>query len=128
MDHKGLATVGPFTPELDAVFVNVSLVPCPPQQIGPGVLPRPPDDRAGRHVLGDFLGRRKPAVWPMVWSSIPPDEMTAYRGRARRWTTCSIASGPQRPMFGSGWPDQPERVAVLAGTAVTAHGLPLGQP
>jgi hypothetical protein len=26
MDHKGLATVGPFTPELDSVFVNVSLI------------------------------------------------------------------------------------------------------
>ncbi len=41
MDHKGLATVGPFTPELDAVFVNVSLMPRPPQQITPGVLARP---------------------------------------------------------------------------------------
>ena len=36
MDHKGLATVGPFTPELDAVFVDVSLVPRPPRRIGPG--------------------------------------------------------------------------------------------
>src|SRR5271165_1407376 len=38
-DTKGLATVGPFTPEHDAVFVDVSLVPRPPQQIKPGILP-----------------------------------------------------------------------------------------
>ena len=68
MDHKGLATVGPFTPELDAVFVNVSLVPRPPQQIGPGVLPGLADDRAGRRALGDFLGHEKPAVLAVVGS------------------------------------------------------------
>jgi hypothetical protein len=68
MDHKGLATVGPFTPELDAVFVNVSLVPRPPQQIGPGVLPDLPADRFGRRVLGDFVGHKKPAVLAVVGS------------------------------------------------------------
>lgn len=66
VDHKGLATVGPFTPELDAVFVNVSLVPRPPQQVGAGVLPDLADERAGRHILGDFLGREKPAVLAVV--------------------------------------------------------------
>src|SRR6185437_11268089 len=59
---------GPFTPELDAVFVNVSLIPRPPQQIGPGVLPGLADDRAGRRVLGDFLGREEPAVLAVVGS------------------------------------------------------------
>ena len=68
MDHKGLATVGPFTPELDAVFVNVSLVPRPPQQIGPGVLPGLSDDRARHRALGDFLGREKPAVLAVLGS------------------------------------------------------------
>jgi hypothetical protein len=66
MDHKGLATVGPFTPELDAVFVDVSLVPRPPQRIGRGILPDLADERAGRRVLGDFLGRKKPAVLAVV--------------------------------------------------------------
>jgi hypothetical protein len=66
MDHKGLATVGPFTPELDAVFVNVTLVPRPPLQIKPGILPDLPDERVGRRVLGDFLGRKKPVVLAVV--------------------------------------------------------------
>jgi RecA/RadA recombinase len=66
MDHKGLATVGPFTPELDAVFVDVSLVPSPPQQITPGILPDLGGEGAERRVLGDFLGREKPAVLAVV--------------------------------------------------------------
>jgi hypothetical protein len=68
MDHKGLATVGPFTPELDAVFVNVSLISRPPQQIGSGVLPGLADERTGRRVLGDFLGREEPVVLAVVGS------------------------------------------------------------
>jgi hypothetical protein len=64
-DTKGLATVGPFTPEHDAVFVDVSLVPRPPQQIKPGILPEPADDRA-RHSLGYFLGRAEPVVLAVV--------------------------------------------------------------
>jgi len=66
MDHKDLATVGPFTLELDAVFVNVSLVSKPPQQIGPGVLPAAAHGLAGRRVLADFLGRERPAVLAVV--------------------------------------------------------------
>jgi NACHT domain len=68
MDHKGLATVGPFTPELDAVFVNVTLVSRPPQQIGPGVLPTLSHERAGRRVLSDFIGREEPVVLAVVGS------------------------------------------------------------
>ena len=82
MDHKGLATVGPFTPELDALFVNVSLVPRPPQQIGPGVLPGLADERTGRRVLGDFLGREKPVVLAVVGS--PGSGKTTLLRRAAR--------------------------------------------
>jgi len=67
IDHKGLPTVGPFTPELDAVFVNVSLVQRPPQLIGPGIL-LDAGDRAERRVLDDFLGRANPAVLAVVGS------------------------------------------------------------
>jgi hypothetical protein len=66
MDHKGLATVGSFSPELNAVFVDVSLIPRPPQHIGPGILPGPDDERTGRRVLDDFLGREMPAVLAVV--------------------------------------------------------------
>jgi hypothetical protein len=92
MDHKDLATVGPFTLELDAVFVNVSLVSKPPQQIGPGVLPAASAGPAGRRVLADFLGREQPAVLAVVGG--PGSGKTTLmrhaarqacsRGRARR--------------------------------------------
>jgi hypothetical protein len=65
-DTKGLATVGPFTPEHDAVFVDVSLVPRPPQQIKPGLLPEFAGDRTGRHGLDYFLGRSAPVVLAVV--------------------------------------------------------------
>jgi hypothetical protein len=65
IDLKGLATVGPFTPELDAVFVDVSLVSRPPHEITPGVL----DDLApgvGRRALEEFIGRPAPVVLAVV--------------------------------------------------------------
>jgi hypothetical protein len=68
MDHRGLANVGPFTPELDAVFVSVGLVPRPPRQIRPGILPDLADTRTGSRVLADFLGRERPAVLAVVGS------------------------------------------------------------
>jgi NACHT domain len=66
MDHKGLATVGPFTPELDAVFVDVSLVARPPQQIGNSILLGVAGERAGRRALGDLLGHEDPALLAVV--------------------------------------------------------------
>lgn len=65
IDHKGLATVGPFTPELDAVFVDVSLVPRPPHEITPGVLGDsvPP---GARQALGELIGRPRPVVLAIV--------------------------------------------------------------
>jgi hypothetical protein len=65
-DTKGLATVGPFTPEHDKVFVDVSLVPRPPQQIKPGILPELAGNRPGRRVLGDFLRGDEPVVLAVV--------------------------------------------------------------
>ena len=66
IDVKGLATVGAFTPELDAVFVDVALLPRPPQQIKPSVLSDPTDGLTGRHALADFLGRPRPAILAIV--------------------------------------------------------------
>jgi hypothetical protein len=59
-DQKGLVSVGNFTPALDAVFIDVSLVPRPPQDVPPGVLPEPAGDRPGRRSLSEFLDRLKP--------------------------------------------------------------------
>ena len=49
IDQKGLATVGPFTPELDDVFIDVSLAPRPPHLVKGGLLPtcRPTSPNAG---------------------------------------------------------------------------------
>ena len=66
IEQKGLATVGPFAPELDAVFVSVRLLPRPPHQIGPGIISVAPDDLTGPRVLEDFLGRAEPAVLAVV--------------------------------------------------------------
>jgi hypothetical protein len=75
MDHKGLATVDPFTPELDAVFVNVSLIPRPPQQIPRGFLPDQANWRAGRAVSSvTSSGRRSRLSW----------QWWVVRGAARR--------------------------------------------
>jgi hypothetical protein len=83
MDHKGLATAGPYPPELDEVFVNVSLVPRPPQRIGRGILTDLADEQAGqRRVLEDFLGRRKPAVLAVVGG--PGSGKTTLLRRAAR--------------------------------------------
>lgn len=64
VDLKGLATIGPFTPELDEVFVDVSLVPRSPHLIQPGVL----SDLAGpgRRALTEFIGRRRATVLAVV--------------------------------------------------------------
>ena len=94
MDHKGLATVGPFTPELDAVFVDVSLVPRPPQRIAPGILPGVAGDRAGRRLLGDFLGRQMPAVLAVVGA--PGSGKTTLLRHAARQACLRKGSGKSR--------------------------------
>lgn len=66
VDLKGLATIGPFTPELDEVFVDVRLVPQSPGAIKTGVLPALAGDPPGRHQLSDFLGQEKPAILAVI--------------------------------------------------------------
>ncbi|MEV4518266.1 NACHT domain-containing protein [Dactylosporangium sp. NPDC049525] len=60
MDSKGLATVGEFTPELDEVFVDVSLAPRTPQDIPAGLLADGPGEapvgRTPRMSIWDFIG------------------------------------------------------------------------
>lgn len=66
IDMKGLATVGPFTPELGEVFVDVKLVQRRVQQIAPDVLPEQAENLPGRGAIGDYLGREKPVVLAVV--------------------------------------------------------------
>jgi hypothetical protein len=64
IDLKGLATIGPFTPELDEVFVDVSLVSRSPHLIQPGVLSELAGP--GRRALSEFIGRRQATILAVV--------------------------------------------------------------
>jgi hypothetical protein len=66
IDQKGLGTVGPFTPRLDEVFVDVSLALQAPHQISGGLLNDLPADRPERRALGDFLDHEKPVVLAVI--------------------------------------------------------------
>lgn len=66
IDLKGLATVGFYTPELDEVFVDLSLTPSPPHDVPPGVLSDAPTAGLHRHLLADFLDRPQSAVLVVV--------------------------------------------------------------
>lgn len=57
IDLKGLATVGVYTPELDEVFVDVSLVYRPPHLVQDGVLSQVPHEVTDRQSLDEFLSR-----------------------------------------------------------------------
>jgi hypothetical protein len=64
IDLKGLATIGPFTPELDEVFVDVSLISRSPHLIQPGVLSELAGP--GRRALSEFIGRRQATILAVV--------------------------------------------------------------
>lgn len=66
IDLKGLATVGFYTPELDEVFVDISLTPSPPHDVPQGVLSDAPAAELTRRLLSDFLDRPEPAVIAIV--------------------------------------------------------------
>lgn len=66
IDIKGLATVGYFTPELDAVFVDVSLAYRAPHQIPEGLLAHRVADGTDRHSITEFLDLPDPMVLAVV--------------------------------------------------------------
>ena len=68
IDQKGLATVGPFTPELNDVFVDVSLAHRPPHQVkeGLGLLPDLEADVTERRALNEFLDQPNPRVLAVI--------------------------------------------------------------
>lgn len=66
IDVRGLTVVGPYTPELAEVFVDVSVVPRTPADIPTGVLSDDPVNGFTRHVLSDFLDRPEPSVIAII--------------------------------------------------------------
>ena len=72
IDLKGLATVGYFTPELEDVFVDVSLAFRAPHKVPAGLLSDPSDEEIGpdaiieRHSLTEFVDRPAPDILAVV--------------------------------------------------------------
>lgn len=66
IDLKGLATVGFYTPELDEVFVDVSLAFREPNQASGSLLAALPSEVTDRHSIGDFLDRPQPVVLAVI--------------------------------------------------------------
>jgi NACHT domain len=62
----GLSTVGPYTPELDEVFVDLSVVPRPPHQVASGLLVDPGADPSTRSSIWDLLQREDPTAVVVV--------------------------------------------------------------
>lgn len=66
IDQSVLAIVGPFTPELDEVFVDVSLAPCALNDLQEGILADLPVKVTDRHSISDLLDRPKAALIAVV--------------------------------------------------------------
>lgn len=60
MDLKGLATIGFYTPQLDEVFVDVSLVHRAPHQVPGSMLASVPTDVTDRRSIGELLDNPQP--------------------------------------------------------------------
>jgi hypothetical protein len=66
IDLKGLATVGFYTPELNEVFVDMSLTFRAPHDVPSDVVGQVPTDVTDRHSIWDFLCRSDPVVLALV--------------------------------------------------------------
>jgi NACHT domain-containing protein len=82
IDLKGLATIGFYTPELDEVYIDVSLTFRAPHAVPSGVV-GDTADAGDRHSIQDFLGGPDPVVLALVG---PPGsgKTTLLRHTARR--------------------------------------------
>ncbi|WP_410626482.1 NACHT domain-containing protein [Amycolatopsis sp. cmx-8-4] len=83
IDLKGLATIGFHTPELDEVFVDVSLTFRPPQDVADSLLPDLRANATDRQSLQDFLDRPRPVVLALVGAP-GSGKTTLLRHTARR--------------------------------------------
>ncbi len=121
IDLKGLATAGFSTPELDEVFVDVSLAFREPNQASGGLLAVLPAEVTDRHSIRDFLDRPQPVVLAVIGA--PGTLCRAHQGRRRttpillylRDHVTTIASTPDvalpelvRGTLGRYGPDEPD--------------------
>lgn len=66
VETKGLATVGPFTPELADIYVDVGLAYRSPHQVQEGIVTQVPAEVTGRHCIWDFLDKPEPQILAVV--------------------------------------------------------------
>jgi hypothetical protein len=83
IDLKGLGTIGPFTPELGDVYVDVSLTHRPFHEIRADVLSEIPNDVTKRHALEELIGQTKPVVLAVLGAP-GSGKTTLLRHTARR--------------------------------------------
>jgi hypothetical protein len=62
IDQKGVPTVGFYTPELDEVFIDVSLARRSPHELSGDPLADSPADMVERRSIGEFLDQLQPVV------------------------------------------------------------------
>ena len=93
IDQKGLATVGPFTPELDDVYVDISLASRPPHLVNEGLLSDLPADVTERRALSEFLGQTDPVVLAVIGAP-GSGKTTLLRHTARQ--VCQRRRGQKR--------------------------------
>ncbi|GAA1988555.1 NACHT domain-containing protein [Amycolatopsis minnesotensis] len=83
VDLKGLATIGPYAPQLDEVFVEPWLVPRSPHQVMSDPLADVPAGLTERSSLGDRLDRPSPSVLAVVGAA-GSGKTTLLRHTARK--------------------------------------------
>jgi hypothetical protein len=93
IDLEGLATVGFYTPELDEVFVDVSLAPREPNQASGSLLAVLPVEVTDHHSLWDFLDRPQPVVLAVIGAPCS-GKTTLLRHTARQ--LCRVHQGRRR--------------------------------
>lgn len=98
VDLKGLATIGPYTPQLDEVFVELELVPRSPHQVMSDPLADVPVELTERSSLQDFLDQPSPRVLAVVGAA-GSGKTTLLRHTARQ--ICQAGSNRRRavPIF-----------------------------
>lgn len=93
IDVRGLATIGYYTPELDEVFVDVSLAPRAPHDVPGDLLADVPADVTDRRRIDDFLDLAQSVVLAVVGAP-GGGKTTLLRHTARQ--LCRVRRGRRR--------------------------------
>ncbi|GGV42690.1 hypothetical protein GCM10010245_67010 [Streptomyces spectabilis] len=128
VEISGLETRGLCTPELEEVYIDVSLVHQTPNAAGRDLLAHLPGRGTGRHALEDFLDRRRPVLLAIVGAP-GSGKTTLVRRTARqiclaRSHAVPAARRPPHPLQGAGQLPRRWRGPPPAGRRQDRAGLP----